>query len=130
MKTSYQIHGKQPIIKRTSISREVNDFSFDELCVMIQRLYKITTLEMVLKYEDDDRDLICLETDNDLAHALNLSSTLKIYISNQKDCESIKPTIQIDESKELLASLVHIQNTMEKLVLLMQGFDILTRQTR
>jgi hypothetical protein len=58
---------------------------FDEkLCIMLHRLFKphLSSVENIcLKYEDEDKDLVVLESDIDISHALSLSSVLKVHVS-------------------------------------------------
>jgi len=54
--------------------------SYDELCLIVQRIWKSKLSSdinnLVLKYVDDEGDQICLESDNDVNHALSFSSCL------------------------------------------------------
>jgi hypothetical protein len=66
------------MIKRTPMSRLPGELTFDELSVMIARLYSVS--EFLLSYQDDDSDLVELNSTEDITHALSLSSTLKVHV--------------------------------------------------
>jgi hypothetical protein len=48
---------------------------------MICRLFKLSSVdELSLKYYDDEGDLVNLETDIDISHALSISNVLKVKV--------------------------------------------------
>ena len=48
---------------------------------MIYRLFKLNSVDqLTLKYYDDDGDLVNLETDIDISHALSISNVLKVQV--------------------------------------------------
>ena len=55
-----------------------------KLCIMLHRLFKphlSSVGNICMKYEDEDKDLIILDSDIDISHALSLSNVLKVYVS-------------------------------------------------
>ncbi|KAF9903733.1 hypothetical protein BX616_001550 [Lobosporangium transversale] len=67
--------------------------TYNELCFMAQRLFRSelsTDLDnFVFRYEDEDGDLITIQDDADISHALSLSNLLKLTV-NGKDKQSLK----------------------------------------
>ncbi|KAI9249165.1 PB1 domain-containing protein [Phascolomyces articulosus] len=62
--------------------------SYDELCLMMYRLFKnnLSSPEnIVLKYTDDEGDLISMTDDTDVNHAISQSSLLKITIFDKQN---------------------------------------------
>ena len=54
-----------------------------QLCIMLYRLFKknLSSVDnILLKYYDDEGDLVTLESDIDISHALSLNNTLKIRV--------------------------------------------------
>ena len=48
---------------------------------MIYRLFKLNSVDqLTLKYYDDEGDLVNLETDIDISHALSISNILKVQV--------------------------------------------------
>ncbi|KAK6029940.1 PB1 domain protein [Ostertagia ostertagi] len=59
-----------------------NDLTLNDLTLMLQRIFKIGSAEaIVLKYKDNDGDLITLADDSDLLLALQSEQTLSIEVS-------------------------------------------------
>ncbi|KAI9190785.1 uncharacterized protein BJ171DRAFT_540741 [Polychytrium aggregatum] len=74
----------EKLVKRLPMSRLPGELTFDELCVILHRLFRphlsASSENLVLKYADEDGDLVCLETDTDITHALTLSTILKVHV--------------------------------------------------
>ncbi|KAI8894343.1 hypothetical protein BC833DRAFT_605234 [Globomyces pollinis-pini] len=64
-------------IKRIDFAR-VGDLTYNELNVTINRLFN--TKSYKLKYVDQDEELICLDSDADLALAMAINSTVKVVV--------------------------------------------------
>ena len=63
-----------------------DDLTYDELILMMQRVFRgvlETNEELVLKYKDEDGDLVSLTDTNDLSHAINYSRVLRLTILKQ-----------------------------------------------
>ena len=63
-----------------------DDLTYDELIMMMQRVFRgvlETNEELVLKYKDEDGDLVSLTDTNDLSHAINYSRVLRLTILKQ-----------------------------------------------
>ena len=63
-----------------------DDLTYDELILMMQRVFRgvlETDEELVLKYKDEDGDLVSLTDTNDLSHAINYSRVLRLTILKQ-----------------------------------------------
>jgi PB1 domain len=60
---------------------------------MLSRLFKHkmdSTDSAVFKYVDDEGDLVCLESDTDLAHALTLNTIFKVHIYGHSNLSQIQ----------------------------------------
>lgn len=66
-------------IRRIPILNE--DLTFDDLVLMLQRVFKgrIST-EIILKYKDEEGDLITLTDNNDLSYAKQSSRLLRLFV--------------------------------------------------
>ena len=72
-------------IRRIPIHND--DLTYDELILMMQRVFKgvlKTDEELVLKYKDEDGDLVSLTDTNDLAYAIQYSRVLRLTILTQE----------------------------------------------
>lgn len=97
--------------RRIPILKQDGDLTYDGLCVMIHRIFKSklpansNPTNIILKYTDEDGDLITLENDSDLVHALPLrgSGTLKItaYANEQEMVEVLDTQEPLSELKSL-----------------------------
>ncbi|KAJ3064279.1 hypothetical protein HK102_008244 [Quaeritorhiza haematococci] len=71
-------------IRRLPMSRLPGELTYDELCIMLHRLFKKSLSanidNLVLKYIDEDGDLVCLESDIDISHALSMNSVLRVNV--------------------------------------------------
>jgi hypothetical protein len=60
------------------------ELTYDELCIMMHRLFRSRLSSnadnMVLRYRDDEGDLISLTDDLDISHAATLSPVLRIVV--------------------------------------------------
>ena len=103
--------------KRLSIAREVDQLTLDELCITISRMFpafeklKSKTFPPI-KYLDEDGDLVTLERDEDIAHAIQLHSTnnrnhtLKIHVLLDASVETTVPETTAERSHlEILSKL-------------------------
>eukprot|EP00833_Pecoramyces_ruminatium_P000796 jgi/Orpsp1_1/1174828/evm.model.c7180000051585.1 len=87
------------------MNRSLGELTYDELCVIVQRIWKSKLStdinNLVLKYVDDEGDQICLENDNDVNHALSLSSCLKIHVYDKEtipvNTKSLIPKLSLEE---------------------------------
>ncbi|KAG0337272.1 hypothetical protein BG000_005626 [Podila horticola] len=61
--------------------------TYNELCFIIQRLFRTTVStnldNYVLRYEDEDGDLITILDDADITHAISLSNLLKLTVNDK-----------------------------------------------
>ncbi|KAF9949849.1 hypothetical protein BGZ72_008379 [Mortierella alpina] len=61
--------------------------TYDELCFMVQRLFRTELSKdldnLVLRYEDEDGDLITIRDDADISYAISLSSLLKLTVNDK-----------------------------------------------
>jgi len=74
-----------------------DDLTYDELVLMMQRVFKgvlQTDEELILKYRDEDGDLVSLTDSNDLSHAIHYSRVLRLTI--------LQPKAQSGENKSLV----------------------------
>jgi hypothetical protein len=60
------------------------ELTYDELCLMMHRLFRSKVSDdpnnIILKYRDDEGDIISLTDDLDISHAANISNVLKIIV--------------------------------------------------
>ncbi|KAG0262420.1 hypothetical protein DFQ27_002346 [Actinomortierella ambigua] len=86
--------------------------TYNELCFMAQRLYKkhlSNNLDnLILRYEDDDGDLITILDDADITHAITLSELLKLSVND-------KETLPVVTSMEQLSSYLKGKNPPQTL---------------
>ncbi|KAJ3129064.1 hypothetical protein HK098_002656 [Nowakowskiella sp. JEL0407] len=92
-------------IKRLPMSRLPGELTYDELCIILIRLFKSelgSNIEnLKLKYVDEDGDLVWLENDiggnwqDDISHALSQKSTLVVHIFSGSVVDSLKPTVKL-----------------------------------
>jgi len=98
-------------IKRIPMNRSLGELTYDELCVIVQRVWKSKLStdinNLVLKYVDDEGDQICLESDIDVTHALGFSSCLKVHVYD-------KETIPVD-SKSAISNLTLEEKSLESI---------------
>ncbi|KAF9437132.1 hypothetical protein BGZ76_001842 [Entomortierella beljakovae] len=61
--------------------------TFNELCFIVQRLFRPELSadldNLVLRYEDDDGDLITIREDTDISHAISLSNIVKLTVNDK-----------------------------------------------
>lgn len=121
--------------KRHSIAREVDQLTIDELCITISRMFpafeklKSKTFPPI-KYLDEDGDLVTLERDEDIAHAIQLHSTnnrnptLKIHVLLEEPAvvASVETTVS-----ETTAERSHLE-ILSKLDVFCQKLDGLANQ--
>ncbi|KAJ3311494.1 hypothetical protein HDV04_003981 [Boothiomyces sp. JEL0838] len=101
--------GSQTEIKRLPMSRLPNELTFDELVVIINRMFKRSD-QLVLKYLDED-----------ISHALNLNTTFKIHAFTDKIKDiPTKPELLLNQkthdSPELREMLENLQTSLAKLL--------------
>ncbi|KAL1918271.1 uncharacterized protein VTP21DRAFT_2931 [Calcarisporiella thermophila] len=62
--------------------------TYDELCFMMQRLFRPKLSgnldNLVLRYTDEDGDLVCLTDDTDIAHAVSSNNVLKVSVFDKE----------------------------------------------
>lgn len=79
-------------IRRVPIHNE--DITYDELVLMMQRVFRgklTTTDDVLLKYKDEDGDLITIFDSSDLTGAIQSSRTLKLTIFLNNKTETVEP---------------------------------------
>jgi len=89
-------------IRRIPIHND--DLTYDELILMMQRVFKgvlSNDEELVLKYKDEDGDLVSLVDTNDLSSAIQNSRVLRLTILQQGDMTKQNSVINKDVVKEL-----------------------------
>lgn len=108
-------------VRRIPIHNE--DLTYDELILMMQRVFRNTLKpsdEIVIKYADEDGDLITIFDDSDITLAIQLSRILKLTIQYKNDvCEGIvAPSL-----KNLRNELVVIRNRVNLILDSLSGED-------
>ncbi|KAI9268419.1 hypothetical protein EDC94DRAFT_581954 [Helicostylum pulchrum] len=103
--------------------------TYDELCLMMYRVFKsqITNPEnIVLKYMDNEGDMISLLDDNDITHAVSISNLLKITVyentpsssvtASSQSVDQIQTTLTLlrDQINDLIKSLKTVEDTKQE----------------
>ena len=98
-----------------------DDLTYDELILMMQRVFRgvlEANEELVLKYKDEDGDLVSLTDTNDLSHAINYSRVLRLTILQQNAPGSEKNNlVDTEVVKELRIIRDKVNNLLDKVVI-------------
>lgn len=89
-----------------------DEITYDELILMMQRLFKLQPSdEIQLKYRDDDNDLISIIDDNDLSFAIQYSRILKLmmYVKKMDDLKDLQTKLPTNY-KLICNELIEIRN--------------------
>ncbi|XP_065057749.1 uncharacterized protein LOC135685676 isoform X1 [Rhopilema esculentum] len=107
-------------IRRIPIHNE--DITYDELLLMMQRLFRgkiRSTDDVLIKYKDEDGDLITIFDSTDLSFAKSLSRYLKITLFvNDKP----KP-LEHDQVKEIKAELLVMRDKLNDMITRLDAFS-------
>ncbi|KAF9273416.1 hypothetical protein BGZ68_001528 [Mortierella alpina] len=75
--------------------------TYDELCFMVQRLFRTEVSKdldnLVLRYEDEDGDLITIRDDADISYAISLSSLLKLTVNDKVTHPTVVPVERLSK---------------------------------
>jgi len=102
-------------IRRIPIHND--DLTYDELILMMQRVFKGVLKaeeDLVLKYMDEDGDLVSLADTNDLSYAIQYSRVLRLTILQQDDQKGGSVTNTFD--KEVVKELRNIRDRVNSLL--------------
>lgn len=90
-----------------------DEITYDELILMMQRLFKLQpTDEVNLKYRDEDNDYISIVDDNDVSFAIQCSRILKLKLTVNENA-----TVPLsNEIKQIRGELIEIRNRCNKLL--------------
>ena len=105
-------------IRRIPIHNE--DITYDELILMMQRLFKGNLDpkdEVILKYKDEDGDLITINDNSDLNFAIQCSRILKITIFINGDEDVVNP----EQIKSIRKELQQIKDKTSNLLNLLEA---------
>ncbi|GJJ78645.1 hypothetical protein EMPS_11004 [Entomortierella parvispora] len=73
--------------------------TLNELCFMVQRLFRADLSSdldnLILRYEDEDGDLITILDDTDISHAISLSNLLKLTVNDKVTDPIVTPMEQL-----------------------------------
>ena len=98
-----------------------DDLTYDELILMMQRVFRgvlETNEELVLKYKDEDGDLVSLTDTNDLSHAIHYSRVLRLTILQQNATVSEKNNlVDTEVVKELRSIRDKVNHLLDKVVI-------------
>ncbi|KAG2203146.1 hypothetical protein INT47_004953 [Mucor saturninus] len=95
-------------IRRIPINQVPN---YDELCLMMYRVFKTEISKpenIVLKYMDNEGDMISLLDDIDISHAISISSLLKITVFDKAGTSQSSSSLQV--------SLIEIRDSLNELI--------------
>ncbi|KAI9301703.1 hypothetical protein BJ944DRAFT_271077 [Cunninghamella echinulata] len=91
--------------------------SFDELCLMMARVFKLpNTEDITLKYMDNENDLISLLDDNDITQALSLSNLLKVTVLDKKTTGLNALTAGLVITDDLKNQLASLRDTLDTIL--------------
>lgn len=96
-----------------------DDLTYDELILMMQRVFRgvlETNEELVLKYKDEDGDLVSLTDTNDLSHAINYSRVLRLTILKQSAGNETNSLVDAEVVKELRSIRDKVNHLLDKVV--------------
>jgi len=96
-----------------------DDLTYDELILMMQRVFRgvlETNEELVLKYKDEDGDLVSLTDTNDLSHAINYSRVLRLTILKQNAANETNSLVDAEVVKELRNIRDKVNHLLDKVV--------------
>lgn len=94
-----------------------DEITYDELILMMQRLFKLQpTDEIHLKYRDDDNDLISIIDDNDLSFAIQYSRILKLKVFVNEMITPGTGRSSANNFKEICHELIEIRNRCNQLL--------------
>ena len=97
-----------------------DDLTYDELILMMQRVFRgvlETNEELVLKYKDEDGDLVSLTDTNDLSHAINYSRVLRLTILKQNAAgNETSNLVDTEVVKELRIIRDKVNHLLDKVV--------------
>ena len=97
-----------------------DDLTYDELILMMQRVFRgvlETNEELVLKYKDEDGDLVSLTDTNDLSHAINYSRVLRLTILKQNAAgNETSNLVDAEVVKELRIIRDKVNHLLDKVV--------------
>lgn len=102
-------------IRRIPIHND--DLTYDELILMMQRVFKGVLKadeDLVLKYKDEDGDLVSLADTNDLSYAIQYSRVLRLTILQEDDQKNANMTNTFD--KEVVKELRNIRDRVNYLL--------------
>lgn len=90
-----------------------DELTYDELIIMMQRLFKLQpTDEVNVKYRDEDNDFISIVDDNDLSFAIQCSRILKLKLFVNENA-----AIPLSRDfKQIRGELIEIRNRCNKLL--------------
>ncbi|KAF9394445.1 hypothetical protein BGX21_010367 [Mortierella sp. AD011] len=100
--------------------------TFNELCFIVQRLFRSELSadldNLVLRYEDDDGDLITVREDTDISHAISLSNLVKLTVNDKVTHPIVVPMEQLpkklvgmDEKQTVAAVAVALIDLQERI---------------
>lgn len=104
-------------IRRIPIHND--DLTYDELILMMQRVFKgvlKTDEELVLKYKDEDGDLVSLTDTNDLSYAIQYSRVLRLTILTQEGA-NVGQGVNKEVIKELRLIRDRVNHLLDTIVL-------------
>ena len=97
-----------------------DDLTYDELIMMMQRVFRgvlETNEELVLKYKDEDGDLVSLTDTNDLSHAIYYSRVLRLTILKQNAAgNETSNLVDAEVVKELRIIRDKVNHLLDKVV--------------
>lgn len=103
-------------VRRIPIHNE--DLTYNELILMMQRVFRNSlksTDEIVVKYTDDDGDLITIFDDSDITLAIQLSRILKLTIFHKDGGGGMKTT-SVANTKHVRDELISVRNRINTIL--------------
>ncbi|XP_076819606.1 uncharacterized protein LOC143465274 isoform X2 [Clavelina lepadiformis] len=100
-------------IRRIPIHNE--DITYDELILMMQRVFRDTLRpdeDVVLKYADEDGDLITVFDDSDINFAIQMSRILKLTLFTKSHPQEL----QINKNENICHDLIQIRDQVNSIL--------------
>jgi len=90
-----------------------DDLTYDELILMMHRVFKgcfdQNETDLLLKYKDEDGDLVTIQDNSDLAFAIQYCRILKLHISTQPESKPLSGNLTKDQLDQVVKELREVR---------------------
>ncbi|KAI6179367.1 PB1 domain-containing protein [Aphelenchoides besseyi] len=106
LKAKYVVNGEERVRKRQL--HHHNDLTYNDLVLKVQSLFDIKpTANILLKYKDEDNDLVTLADDDDLLLAITDQKNLYVLVSVDEPQTEITATTDVERSTDVKTESVN-----------------------